>query len=99
MINKYKPFFEDIENKIKLLPENKRQFNEEEKENIINKMNNFKISLFNLVNIITSKKEENKLEIEIQNVPENLDKENTAVIEQTPKEGITVNEGSKIFVK
>ena len=64
VINKYKPFFEDIENKIKQLPENKKQFNDEEKENIINKLTNFKISLFNLVNIITSKKEENKLEKE-----------------------------------
>ena len=61
VINKYKPFFEDIENKIKQLPENKRRLNEEEKKNIINKMNNFKISLFNLVNIIKSEKEEKQL--------------------------------------
>lgn len=42
---------------------------------------------------------ENKLEIEIQNAPENLDKENILVSEQTPKEGVMVNEESKIFVK
>jgi len=41
---------------------------------------------------------ENKLEIEIQNAPENLDKETAVVNEQTPKEGVTVNAGSKIFV-
>ena len=30
---------------------------------------------------------------------EDIDKENTIVTEQTPKEGVSVNKGSKIFVK
>lgn len=42
---------------------------------------------------------ENDLEISIENDTEELDRENTILKEQTPKAGITVNEGSKIFVK
>lgn len=42
---------------------------------------------------------ENSLELSIENAPEELDKENTIIKEQTPKAGITVNEGNKIYVK
>lgn len=39
------------------------------------------------------------LEINIENDSEDIDKENTVVTEQTPKEGITVNKGSKVYIK
>lgn len=39
------------------------------------------------------------LEVVIENDSEELDKENTIIKEQTPKEGITVNSGSNIYVK
>ena len=39
------------------------------------------------------------LEFNIENNSEELDKENTIVTEQTPKEGITVNKGSKVYIK
>ena len=39
------------------------------------------------------------LELNIENAPEELDKENTIVTEQTPKEGVTVNKGSKVYAK
>ncbi len=39
------------------------------------------------------------LEISIENDTEELDKENTIIVEQTPKEGIVVNKGNKIYVK
>ena len=38
------------------------------------------------------------LELNIENYSEELDKENTVITEQTPKEGITVNKGSKVYV-
>lgn len=38
------------------------------------------------------------LEITIENKAEEIDKDNTMVKEQTPKAGITVNSGSKIYV-
>lgn len=38
------------------------------------------------------------LEIVINNEQEELDKENTIIKNQTPKEGITVNKGSKIYL-
>lgn len=39
------------------------------------------------------------LELNIENVSEELDKENTIITEQTPKEGITVNKGNKVYAK
>lgn len=39
------------------------------------------------------------LEMVMENQTEKLDKENTFIEEQTPKAGITVNKGSKIYVK
>ena len=39
------------------------------------------------------------LELNIENDSEDIDKENTVVTEQTPKEGITVNKGSKVYIK
>ena len=39
------------------------------------------------------------LEISIQNDTEELDKENTIVTSQSPREGVSVNKGSKIFVQ
>ena len=39
------------------------------------------------------------LELNIENDSEELDKENIIVTEQTPKEGITVNKGSKVYIK
>ena len=39
------------------------------------------------------------LELSIENQPEELDKENTIIIEQTPKESITVNKGNKVYIK
>ena len=39
------------------------------------------------------------LEISVQNASEELDKENTIITEQSPREGVSVNKGSKIFVK
>ena len=42
---------------------------------------------------------ESGLELEIENAPEELDKENTIVKEQTPKSGIIVNQNSKVYIK
>lgn len=42
---------------------------------------------------------ESGLELSIENETEELDKENTIISEQTPKEGITINKGNKIYVK
>ena len=39
------------------------------------------------------------LELVIENDVEGLDKENTIIVEQSPKEGITINKGNKIYVK
>lgn len=39
------------------------------------------------------------LEISIQNDSEELDRENTIIKEQSPREGVSINKGSKIFVK
>ena len=41
---------------------------------------------------------ENDLSMELEGPTENIDKENTIVKEQIPKEGVIVNSGSKIFV-
>ena len=39
------------------------------------------------------------LEIAIENDVDGLDKENTIITEQSPKEGITINKGNKVYVK
>ena len=39
------------------------------------------------------------LEIVIENDVDGLDKENTIITEQSPKEGITINKGNKVYVK
>ena len=39
------------------------------------------------------------LEISVQNDSEELDRENTIIKEQAPREGVSVNKGSKIFVE
>lgn len=39
------------------------------------------------------------LEISIKNDLEELDKENTSVLVQMPKEGVTINKGSKIYIE
>ena len=39
------------------------------------------------------------LELSIESNSEELDKENTIITEQTPKEGVVVNKGNKIYVK
>ena len=39
------------------------------------------------------------LSIQIENEPENLDKENTIIKEQVPKKGIKVYEGTKVIIK
>ena len=39
------------------------------------------------------------LEISVQNDSEELDRENTVIKEQSPREGVSVNKGSKIFVE
>lgn len=41
---------------------------------------------------------ESGLELEIENAPEELDKENTLIKEQMPKAGIKVNKGGKIYI-
>ncbi len=41
---------------------------------------------------------ENDLELVAENETEELDKENTVVKEQTPKAGITINKGSKVYI-
>lgn len=38
------------------------------------------------------------LEISVQNYSEEIDRENTIIKEQSPREGVSVNKGSKIFV-
>lgn len=38
------------------------------------------------------------LEISISNDSEELDKENVKVVEQTPKEGVVINKGSKVYI-
>ncbi len=42
---------------------------------------------------------ENEIELVIENESEELDKQNTIVKEQTPKAGITIKKGSKIYIK
>ena len=42
---------------------------------------------------------ENNLDLQIENEPENLDKQTTVVKEQIPKKGISVYEGTKIIVR
>lgn len=42
---------------------------------------------------------ESGLELSIENDSGELDKENTIVTEQTPKESISVNKGSKVYIK
>ena len=39
------------------------------------------------------------LELKVENDSEELDKENTIITEQSPKEGVTVNKGSNLYVK
>lgn len=39
------------------------------------------------------------LEISVQNDSEELDRENTIVKEQSPREGVSVNKESKIFIQ
>lgn len=39
------------------------------------------------------------LELSIQNDVEELDKDNTVIIEQTPKEGVVINKGNKVYIK
>ncbi len=39
------------------------------------------------------------LEISIDNSTEDIDKENTIITEQIPINGITINKGSKIYIK
>lgn len=39
------------------------------------------------------------LELIIDNNIEGLDKENTIITEQSPKESITINKGNKVYVK
>ena len=39
------------------------------------------------------------LELSIENEAEDLDKENTIIVDQTPKEGFVFNKGNKIYVK
>ena len=42
---------------------------------------------------------ETGLELNLQNEDENIDKENTTIKNQTPKAGITINEGTKVYVE
>lgn len=42
---------------------------------------------------------ENGLEVVLENADETIDKKNVYVKEQMPNAGITVNEGSKIYIK
>lgn len=39
------------------------------------------------------------IEMNIENNTEEIDKTNTIIIEQIPKEGVVINKGSKVFVK
>lgn len=47
----------------------------------------------------TKRLEEKNLQIQIQNEPEEYNKEETIVKEQIPKKGINVYEGTKVIVK
>ena len=42
---------------------------------------------------------EKNLELQIENEPEDLDKKTTVINEQLPKQGITIYEGTRVFVK
>ena len=42
---------------------------------------------------------DSSLSIQIENEPENLDKENTIIKEQVPKKGIKIYEGTKVIIK
>lgn len=42
---------------------------------------------------------ENGLEICIENETEEIDKENTTVLEQIPKAGIEIKKGNKVYIK
>ncbi len=41
---------------------------------------------------------EKDLTIQIENETEEMDKDNTTIIEQTPKAGIKINKGNKIYI-
>ena len=51
------------------------------------------------INEAEKKIKEIGLELSIEGDTENLDKENTKIVEQTPKEGIVVKKGSKVYIK
>lgn len=39
------------------------------------------------------------LELSIENETEDMDKENTIITNQTPKQGVTINQNTKIYVE
>ncbi len=73
------------------------QGNAEEIENVD------KVEMINIegMNIKDAEKaiKELELEISIENESEEIDKENTIITEQVPKEGIVINKGSKVYIK
>ena len=76
---------EEVEIKEEVTVPNITGLSIKEAENTVKELG-LEISFENIVN----NAEENK---------ESLDKENTIIKEQTPKEGIKINKGNKIFVK
>ena len=73
------------------------QENEEEIETV-EQVSVPKIEGMNLIEAQKTVKELG-LELKVENDSEELDKENTIITEQSPKEGVTVNKGSNLYVK
>ena len=71
------------------------QGNQEE----IEVVNQIKVPELTGINIKEAKQlaKENNINLVIENEPEELDEENTIIKEQTPKAGITINEGTNVY--
>ncbi len=71
------------------------QGNQEE----IEVVNQVKVPELTGINIKEAKQlaKENNINLVIENEPEELDEENTIIKEQTPKAGITINEGTNVY--
>lgn len=70
-------------------------------QNEVEQVEHIKVPQIEGMNIKEAEKtvKELGLELCIENNSDELDKENVIIIEQTPKEGITVNKGSKVYAK
>lgn len=71
----------------------------QENQEEIEVVNQIKVPELTGINIKEAKQlaKENNINLVIENEPEELDEENTIIKEQTPKAGITINEGTNVY--